>query len=163
MAAFFFVISPSRPADWAFQGIDAILGAWARKPKKRKRPKRPTRSFSGIRLSSSGDQAAVWSEQVPNALAHLQQRSSNRVRPGDPGSPLSSKHRRLNGLHAETHRKACRETNAKHWRVSSGSHCKRDGSFQEAKKKMRPSLKRIDGHCLRLARSVGAALQLSEP
>ena len=81
------------------------------------------------------DQAAVWSEQVPNALAHLRQRSSDRVRPGVPGSPLSSKHRRLNGLQAETHRKACRETNAKHWRVSSGSHCKRDGSFREAQKK----------------------------
>ena len=41
------------------------------------------------------DQAAVWSEQVPNALAHLRQRSSDRVRPGVPGSPLSSEHRRL--------------------------------------------------------------------
>ena len=80
-------------------------------------------------------QAAVWSEQVPNALAHLQQRSRDRVRPGVPGSPLSSKQRRLNGRHAETHRKACRETNAKHRRVSSGSHCKCDGSFREAQKK----------------------------
>ena len=81
------------------------------------------------------NKASVWSEQVPNALAHLWQRSSDRVRPGVPGSPLSFKHRRLNGLHAETHRKACRETNAKHWRVSSDSHCKRDGSFREAQKK----------------------------
>ena len=80
-------------------------------------------------------QAAVWSEQVPNALAHLQQRSRDRVRPGVPGSPLSSKQRRLNGRHEETHRKACRETNAKHRRVSSGSHCKCDGSFREAQKK----------------------------
>ena len=81
------------------------------------------------------DQAAVWSEQVPNALAQLRQRSSDRVRTGVPGSPLSSKHRRLNGLDAETHKKACRETNAKHWRVSSDSHCKRNGSFRKAQKK----------------------------
>ena len=92
----------------------------------------------GLSLASDfhqADQAAVWSEQVPNTLAHLRQRSSDRVRPGVPGSPLSSKHKRLNGLHAETHRKACRKTNAKHWRVSSGSHCKRDGSFRKAQKK----------------------------
>ena len=37
------------------------------------------------------DQAAVWSEQVPNALDHLRQRSSDRIRLGTPSSPLISK------------------------------------------------------------------------
>ena len=35
------------------------------------------------------DQAAVWSEQIPNALDHLWQRSAHRLLPGVPGSPLN--------------------------------------------------------------------------
>ena len=35
------------------------------------------------------DQAAVWPEPVPNALAHFWQRSSDRLRPGVPASRLS--------------------------------------------------------------------------
>ena len=36
------------------------------------------------------DQAAVWSEQVPNALAHLRQRSCDWLCPGLPASQLIS-------------------------------------------------------------------------
>ena len=63
------------------------------------------------------DEAAVWSEQVPNALDHLRQRSADRLRPRVPGSQLSLRCRLLNEPHSETHRKACRETDAKHWRA----------------------------------------------
>ena len=41
----------------------------------------------------------------------------------------------LYGLHSETCRKARRKTDAEHWRVSSGSHGKRDGSVREAQEK----------------------------
>ena len=74
------------------------------------------------------DQAAAWSEQIPNALDHLRQRSCDRVHPGVPGSPL-------NGLHSEARREACRETDAEHRRVSSGSHCERAGCLREAQEK----------------------------
>ena len=74
------------------------------------------------------DQAAVWSEQIPNALDHLWQRPGDRLLPGVPGSPL-------NGLHSEARREACRETDAEHRRVSSGSHCERTGCLREAQEK----------------------------
>ena len=40
------------------------------------------------------DQATLWSEQIPNVVDHLRQRSADRLRPGTPGSSL-------NGLHPE--------------------------------------------------------------
>ena len=40
------------------------------------------------------DQTTLWSEQIPNAVDHLRQRSADRLRPGIPGSSL-------NGLHPE--------------------------------------------------------------
>ena len=54
------------------------------------------------------DQAAVWPEQVPDALDHLWQRSADRLLPGVPGAPL-------NGLHPEACREARREADAEHW------------------------------------------------
>ena len=38
----------------------------------------------------------------------------------------------LNGLHAEARRRARREKDAEHWRVSSGSHCESACFLQEA-------------------------------
>ena len=43
------------------------------------------------------DQTTLWSEQIPNAVDHLRQRSADRLRPGTPGSSL-------NGLHPEARR-----------------------------------------------------------
>ena len=41
----------------------------------------------------------------------------------------------LNGLHAEARRKAGREKDAEHWRVSSGSHCEHACCLKEAQEK----------------------------
>ena len=40
------------------------------------------------------DQTTLWSEQIPNAVDHLRQRSADRLRRGTSGSSL-------NGLHPE--------------------------------------------------------------
>ena len=44
------------------------------------------------------DQAAVWPEPVPNALAHFWQRASDRLRPGVPASRLSHLEARLSDV-----------------------------------------------------------------
>ena len=75
--------------------IEAMIGSWQRNPK-------VEADFLCHALAQDVHQAYKETfrlEKVPNAMDNLRQRSSDRLLPGLPRSPLSFKHRLLNGLY----------------------------------------------------------------
>ena len=69
--------------------IFAILGSGKEIQKSEKGQKDQLGSSLASDISQAC-QAEVWPEQVPNPLAHLLQRTSDRLRPGVADSPLKS-------------------------------------------------------------------------
>ena len=74
------------------------------------------------------DKTMLWSEQIPNPVDHLWQRSADRLRRGTSGSSL-------NGLHPEACAETGLEADAVHWRDAGGNHGQCDGIFREAEER----------------------------